>query len=121
MSCEPANELYTHRVQRRGRGPGRRVEHRRARRVEAQRAQHCVAIDAAVDEAVGLRHADQADRRAVGVDGAGGDEVAQPALVDEEQPMPVAHRSVGRVESVLAADAVKDLDAARFRAAAAPT
>ena len=34
------------------------------------------------------------------------------ALVDEEEPVPVAHRRVGDVEAVLAADAVKHLDAA---------
>ena len=71
-----------------------------------------VAVDAAVDQAVHLRHADQADRRAVVIDRPGGDEVPQPSLVDEEEPVPLAHRPGRRIEPVLPADAVEDLDPA---------
>ena len=112
--AERRDELHADRVQRRGRRPGRRVEHRRPGRVEPERLQHVVALIGAIHQAVDLRHADEPDGRAVGVDGAAGDEVAQPALVHEEEAVPLAHRPIGGVEAVLAADPVEDLDARRI-------
>jgi hypothetical protein len=108
-AAERLDELGAHGVQRRGRRPGRRVKDGRPRRVEPESLQHRFAPECAVDEAVHLRHADQANRRAVGIDGAAGNEVAQAPLVDEEQPVPFAHRAIGRIEAVFAADAVEDL------------
>ena len=116
LTGEPAespHQFVADRVQRRGRRPCRRVQHRRPRRIEAERRVHCVARERAIDQTIDFRHADQPDRGAVRVDGARVDEVVQPPSIDEEQPVPDAHRFGWRVEAVLAADAVKHLDAAR--------
>ena len=68
-----------------------------------------------INETIELGHADQTNRRTVGVDRAGVDEVLQTAFVDEEQAIPLAHGVRGRVVNgaIFSGHAVKRLHAFR--------
>ena len=105
------DQIDAHRVQRRRRRPGRRVQHGRPRRDEAE------------GRSTASRRSDPSTRqstfgmpirRIAGLSASSAPAATQFAAgaVDEEQAVPRAHRVGRRVEPVLAADAVKHLDAA---------
>ena len=87
---EPAYEVDAEQVERRSRGPRRRVHHSWPVRSQSQRAEHARAIERAVDQAVDLRHANQPDCRAVPVERAGSNAIGEPAAIDKEKAVPRA-------------------------------
>ena len=83
-------QLLTHRIQRRIRRPGRRVEHSGASGVEGERLQNFITPQGAIDQTIRFGHAHQASDGTISLDCTRGDEIIQAHAIDEEQSVPFA-------------------------------